>query len=824
MRYGPTETDGVNELLFQLLIRQLAELGHREVALQEEDCRQLLINLELESANSPPSPPEDEVTEPDETVSTPRSPRDWTASSSRTTLLAGAAAGPIPPPVPKWRCFVKSLGSTHILLVLLPASFQDLKLLKLNDDRLLAPVSSSAHVTRVDPDIPPPIDEENEEEEEQNQPQEADNATTSCSLQSMPSRTNSFIAQPSATARLRAGSLDAAPNEVHPQQFHHHSVGSADRRHLRFSHPPPPPPPSSSIGSSFQPIDPSPTSVFASITLPIYLFDCPLMSLVGQLLAKDSVAKEEFCRDHTFRENSAHQEQAPPSTPLLTDSFNTLSHYCTIVESAYCKSLGETLFNSLQLNRPIHSRDVEATLELCRETLLEVDMTQFLNNICGHLKDFRMKTYRQGTDQFPLNLLREHKPCAKLKHLHKLIRMRFHEILCQSFHPVPSLNDYYVYTGHAGQAEEPSHSHREEDTNSLDASSVASSVSTDIGAEIEGDDAIDDEEEIDLDLMEEEEQEQEEETTVPLFLHLTATVRWKKDVASQSLKSLPTCLGDLTLCLSSTDPQIVIDLNELKITLDFLFLTFRFEAVEDGLTVPGPRTGNLRTTSFCSSSSGMLDALSGLALASNNQQMQISQSELSQDDPDADDEEQQEVQDEVDPESSKGSPVHHQHKAAESLARQLQHVPESQRRPVKAALAEIEWMLRDEIVAFLLDSFPITESTLSSVVQHVHSSPHRSSCRRKTVQLHFVLNPAESFRNFLVEFKKFVIIFTSILFRVNHKIKFSVQDFDSRSPIEGGRNFLLFDREGKWNQATIQRFTRATFGFQQPFTTSKDFE
>ena len=71
-------------------------------------------------------------------------------------------------------------------------------------------------------------------------------------------------------------------------------------------------------------------------------------------------------------------------------------------------------------------------------------------------------------------------------------------------------------------------------------------MSTDIGAEIEGDDAIDDEEEIDLYLMEEEEQEQEEETTVPLFLHLTATVRWKKDVASQSLKSLPTCLGDLT--------------------------------------------------------------------------------------------------------------------------------------------------------------------------------------------------------------------------------------------------------------------------------------
>lgn len=38
---------------------------------------------------------------------------------------------------------------------------------------------------------------------------------------------------------------------------------------------------------------------------------------------------------------------------------------------------------------------------------------------------------------------------------------------------------------------------------------------------------------------------------IPLFLHLTATVRSKKDVASQSLDSLPTCLGDLLSCLSS---------------------------------------------------------------------------------------------------------------------------------------------------------------------------------------------------------------------------------------------------------------------------------
>lgn len=40
----------MNELLFDLLARQLSQLGLREVLLQESDCRQLLENLELQAA------------------------------------------------------------------------------------------------------------------------------------------------------------------------------------------------------------------------------------------------------------------------------------------------------------------------------------------------------------------------------------------------------------------------------------------------------------------------------------------------------------------------------------------------------------------------------------------------------------------------------------------------------------------------------------------------------------------------------------------------------------------------------------------------------
>ena len=126
----------------------------------------------------------------------------------------------------------------------------------------------------------------------------------------------------------------------------------------------------------------------------------------------------------------------------------------------------------------------------------------------------------------------------------------------------------------------------------------------------------------------------------------------------------------------------MLDLKGLKITLDFLCLTFRSDLEE---LVPGPH--NHRTTSFCSSSSGVLDANNPCATLA-------SQSELSED-------EDAIPMDEDD--------------RTESISRQLLHIPEGQKRPIKAALAEIEWMLRDEIVAFMLDSFPMLESTLLAV-------------------------------------------------------------------------------------------------------------
>lgn len=521
----------------------------------------------------------------------------------------------------------------------------------LNEEHLLS--ADSPHLTKVAPDFPPRSNQEADSYESKSVNDElpskilttdedgiascpqSHSVSQPCSLG--PTRTNSFVAQQrprveSFTTRIRAGSLDTPSTPAEQQPHHHHascSVGSADRKQMRT--------PASAhsggpLSSPFRPISLPPSScspIFASVTLPVYVFDCPLTSLVSQLLSRGTTRKENVCRDHTFREENASSNgftggREGDSRPLSgfddhsapsSSSLNTLSQYCSVIEAVYCKCLGQALFTSLQMGQTIHSRDVEAAMDLCKETLLEIDITSFIQNICGHLKDFKMKAgiemlrHRQSSSfssmtaavsssstsaepdeeetnkwHFPLSLLRLHQPCANLRHLHKLIRTRFQEILCLSFKPVPSLFDYYFYcppdrpnspapNGPEAAAISPGlddtevcafdidliglvikHSnfvfdqsqivefHRSYDHDNSSSRSCSALDGSDSSSE-----SIDD-----VELEGEGESESEEVPPIPLFLHLTATIRRnKKDVASQSLDALPTCLGDLLGCLSS---------------------------------------------------------------------------------------------------------------------------------------------------------------------------------------------------------------------------------------------------------------------------------
>ncbi|XP_036834347.1 KICSTOR complex protein SZT2-like [Oncorhynchus mykiss] len=64
----------------------------------------------------------------------------------------------------------------------------------------------------------------------------------------------------------------------------------------------------------------------------------------------------------------------------------------------------------------------------------------------------------------------------------------------------------------------------------------------------------------------------------PLFIHLTCSVNMKSCHGSMTITTLPTCLGEVIMCLENA-PQAV-NLNNLSVTLDIFVLTLPLE-IED---------------------------------------------------------------------------------------------------------------------------------------------------------------------------------------------------------------------------------------------------
>ena len=332
------------------------------------------------------------------------------------TATASAQASRSPP---GWRCFVKGISSTHVLLVLLPASFKDLKQLAFGDRPL--PTGHCPYIARVAPDSREQLNAQPGADFVAGKPAEdetkvlSSDGTWTCDE----NRWSESFSQPCSAGPTRTNSLDVSQQQ---QQQRRPRVASSDAR-IPVTRPLDEPQTSTTASesaffanSSLRPVAPSSTSatgaaadspICASVTLPVYVFDCPLSSLTVQLLAREKMAKEDLCRDHTFQEvepaagnveeetkervNSRADAQAHRE-PYANNDLETLSKYCSVIEALYCKCLGQALYTSLQRGRFIHSRDVQAAMDLCKETLLEVDITSFVHNICGHVKDFRMKS------------------------------------------------------------------------------------------------------------------------------------------------------------------------------------------------------------------------------------------------------------------------------------------------------------------------------------------------------------------------------------------------------------------------------------------------
>nr|XP_014351126.1 PREDICTED: protein SZT2 [Latimeria chalumnae] len=89
-----------------------------------------------------------------------------------------------------------------------------------------------------------------------------------------------------------------------------------------------------------------------------------------------------------------------------------------------------------------------------------------------------------------------------------------------------------------------------------------------------------------------------------------------------------------------------------------------------------------------------------------------------------------------------------------SAADPLSKLPITHRQAVEATMSEIHWLLEDEIVSALRHSKNIGVSTLRQVSEHVYRSHGRPRCHMEVVPLQFVFGSEQSLEKFKEEFRR----------------------------------------------------------------------
>ncbi|XP_029606535.1 KICSTOR complex protein SZT2 isoform X2 [Salmo trutta] len=274
---------------------------------------------------------------------------------------------------------------------------------------------------------------------------------------------------------------------------------------------------------------------------PVYVYNCSLDSLKDQLLNPHSNRQP---RDIFFRPQDAdswemHQQmkfrslsQERSSTSSWTDLMSQphkhkeLANYCSLLQEHYHQCYVTGVYRSLQQSHSISSQDLLTAMDYCEESLQEIDITSFLQTLCGHIRVFRERHGDRGVrghsitpatftigeaeedgpvkrgpmassssiemedvseaenrgkasapnsplgldeppgtiriPEFPLSLLRLQQKCEVYPDLHKIIQDKFMDIGAQFFKTVPS-NPHYFYYCPPSSKKETCDSDREEE-------------------------------------------------------------------------------------------------------------------------------------------------------------------------------------------------------------------------------------------------------------------------------------------------------------------------------------------------------------------------
>uniref|UniRef100_A0AAR2L548 SZT2 subunit of KICSTOR complex n=1 Tax=Pygocentrus nattereri TaxID=42514 RepID=A0AAR2L548_PYGNA len=228
---------------------------------------------------------------------------------------------------------------------------------------------------------------------------------------------------------------------------------------------------------------------------PVYIYNCSLDSLKDQLV-----------HPHSNRQpRDVFLSSASSWTDLTAHPHKQkeLANYCSLLQEHYYQSYVRGVYRSLQQSYSISSQDVLTAMDYCEESLQEIDITSFLQTLCGHVRAFRERHEPRGPEnarkipglaatfiigggeddgvdratlskgnvstptsplaldepkshripEFPLSLLHSQQKCEVYPNLHKIIQDKFMDIGAQYFKAVPSNSHYFFYCPQSSKKE-----------------------------------------------------------------------------------------------------------------------------------------------------------------------------------------------------------------------------------------------------------------------------------------------------------------------------------------------------------------------------------
>ncbi|XP_049514126.1 KICSTOR complex protein SZT2 isoform X2 [Dermacentor silvarum] len=541
------------EILFSTFIQELRPLGGDGGKNHPVDCEgrprpqpndllyeQLLDNLHAIHDREVPLGLEEQALLPNEIHNRPRDQHAYPVPFAVPPVQATPVA---------WRCFVASFSSanstagsspttpiSHVVLTFIPATFENLQRLMMCPDDEVASLGAEVHhshggrctsgvpkdyaVLQTESSSEPVATSSADREALTSSAAEDPAAGEVCDLYNAAESQN-FRQLTTSHSDPALSSHGAEKHELLPRQRSADLPDLGSQSQCRTSTPCPPVA-RDDDGST------SPKSQEAkgaarrlvSVSLPVYVYDAPVSAVIGRLVYQGGVRQwKDTYLDLTTRseenmragsepswveckadgsEGSPYKTMSPEpksdDSELGSDRFPARKH-CSRLRKAFSKSFVYGVFRALCEGLPVDMQDVSTVVEdACEETALTLDITEFIQAICGHTRDFRIKStvehshrtstgaFRQdGTSSneascegalvmpveeadatasadescrpsgdgvsslFPVNLLKRHHPCDVVQQLHLSIKQRFQELLEEVFQRIPSHPDYYYF-------------------------------------------------------------------------------------------------------------------------------------------------------------------------------------------------------------------------------------------------------------------------------------------------------------------------------------------------------------------------------------------